>query len=503
MAAAAYQSGERLHSDYDQTWKHYRGKSGIVETVILLPSHVPRKYEDRATLWNSVEAAEKRWDAQLSRRLVIALPREMSHETQMALLREYCREQFVNRGMIADIALHNKGDGNPHAHVLLTMRAMNANGEFLPKARMVYVTDENGQRIKTANGHWKSRKENTIDWDDRRYAEVWRQAWADTVNRYYKERNIPARIDLRSYERQRRLETPTVHEGPAVHRLKQRGVDTMAGSLNDEIRTVNQGKRIAVNDFRYYSAWQNDVRGEMLERADAVTRQQNPNLCELMWGYMKIRADERLSWSRYGQRKGTAQDLHDMSVVFAWLQEQGIHSTDEFRQRFTETNEAVSEAEADIAGDKQTLRSLKICRKHLTNRMKYAPVYEKYRSTYFKMFKEKFEREHRQELVSYRTAIRYFKAHPEYERMKAAEAESRSAALRKQIEQREETLPELRQALQPYLQAQKFLRFAMEPPPMTARERDRVEEKQAEPVREESIHREPVQKKRRTNDLSL
>ena len=89
MAAAAYQSGERLRSEYDQTWKHYRGKSGIIETAILLPPHVPRRFADRATLWNCVEASEKRWDAQLARRLVIALPRELSHETQMELLRKY------------------------------------------------------------------------------------------------------------------------------------------------------------------------------------------------------------------------------------------------------------------------------------------------------------------------------------------------------------------------------------------------------------------------------
>ena len=460
-----------------------------METAILLPSHVPRRFEDRTTLWNSVEAAEKRWDAQLARRLVIALPRELSHETQMKLLREYCQEQFINCSMIADIALHDKGDGNPHAHVLLTMRAMDENGLFLPKARMVYVTDETGRRIKTANGHWKSRKENTVDWDDRRYAEVWRQAWADVVNRYYEANDIPTRIDLRSYKRQGRLATPSVHEGPAVHRLKQRGVETMTGRLNDEIRTLNQIKQSAAQDINYYSTWQNDVSNEMLERADAVTRQQNPDLCELMWSYLKIRADERMSWSRYGQRKGTARDLHDVSVAFAWLQEQGIHSMDEFRQRFTEASEAVNEAEANAASDRQALHSLEICRKHLVNRAKFAPVYEKYRGIYFKMFKEKFEREHRLELESYRTAIRYFKAHPEYERMKATEVETKMNTLQKQIQEQEEHLPALRQSLQPYLQVQRYLRLATEPPPIVEQE--------------EPIHREPEHRKTRVSDLSL
>jgi len=489
VAAAAYQSGERLRSEYDQSWKHYRGKSGIIETAILLPSHVPRRFADRATLWNSVEASEKRWDAQLARRLVIALPRELNHETQMKLLREYCQEQFANRGMIADIAQHDKGDGNPHAHVLLTMRAMDENGLFLPKSRLVYVTDKTGQRIRTANGNWKCRKENTVDWDDRGNAELWRRAWADVVNQYYEAHNIPKRIDLRSYERQGRLETPSVHEGPAVHRLKQRGVETMAGRLNDEIHELNQIKRISTHNIAYYSAWQSNLNNEMLERADAVTRQQDPDLCELIWGYMKIRADERMSWSRYAQRKGAARDLHDVSVVIAWLQEQGIHSVDEFRQRFTEASEAVSKAEANVSGDRQSLHSLEICRKHLSNRVKFAPVYEKYRGIYFKMLKEKFEREHRQELESYRTAVRYFKTHPEYERMKIADVDGKMELLQSRIEQGEEALPALRQSLQPYMQVQRYLRLAMEPPPMVERE--------------EPIRRELAPKKKRSNDLSL
>mgnify|MGYP000840197439 FL=1 len=120
VAAAAYQSGERLFSEYDQKQKYYAEKRGIVHTEIMLPPHAPPEYADRNTLWNAAEAIEKQWNSQLARRIVLAIPREIPPEQHADLLRDYCREFFVSKGMIADFAIHDKEDGNPHAHILLT-----------------------------------------------------------------------------------------------------------------------------------------------------------------------------------------------------------------------------------------------------------------------------------------------------------------------------------------------------------------------------------------------
>ena len=106
---------------------------------------------------------------------------------------------FVSKGMIADFAIHDKGGGNPHAHILLTVRAMHEKGKWLPKSRKVYDLDKNGERIRLASGRWKSHKENTVDWNDRKYAEIWRQGWADMANRYLEANDRPERLDLRSY----------------------------------------------------------------------------------------------------------------------------------------------------------------------------------------------------------------------------------------------------------------------------------------------------------------
>ena len=161
VAGAAYQSGENLFSEYDQKHKDYRKKEGVVYTEIMLPSHVPPKYADREQLWNAVEAVENQWNSQLARRFVVALPREAPTEMYPQMMQEYCREHFVSKGMCCDFAIHDPDPPghNPHCHIMLTMRAIDENGKWLPKSRKVYDLDENGERIRPPSGNWKSHKE--------------------------------------------------------------------------------------------------------------------------------------------------------------------------------------------------------------------------------------------------------------------------------------------------------------------------------------------------------
>ena len=158
VAAAAYQSGEKLFCEYDQQVKHYPEKRGIVHNEILLPANAPPEYADRNTLWNAAEAVEKQWNSQLARRWVLTIPREIPPDQYAVLVREFCEQQFVSKGMIADFAIHDPHPPghNPHAHVLLTMRAMDEHGKWLPKSRKVYDLDESGERIKLPSGRWKS-----------------------------------------------------------------------------------------------------------------------------------------------------------------------------------------------------------------------------------------------------------------------------------------------------------------------------------------------------------
>ena len=119
VAGAAYQSGERLFSEYDQKTKFYNKKKELVHAEIMLPSHAPPGYADRATLWNAVEAVENQWNSQLARRIVLAFPVEVPKKQYLKMIRDFCQEQFVSKGMIADFAIHDKGDGNPVSYTHL------------------------------------------------------------------------------------------------------------------------------------------------------------------------------------------------------------------------------------------------------------------------------------------------------------------------------------------------------------------------------------------------
>ena len=116
VAAAAYQSGEKLFCEYDQQVKHYPEKRGIVHNEILLPANAPPEYADRNTLWNAAEAVEKQWNSQLARRWVLTIPREIPPDQYAVLVREFCQQQFVSKGMIAWILpsmTPNRRDGQP------------------------------------------------------------------------------------------------------------------------------------------------------------------------------------------------------------------------------------------------------------------------------------------------------------------------------------------------------------------------------------------------------
>ncbi len=179
VAAAAYRSGERLTDERLGKCHDYTRKSDIEHREIMAPDRTPDWMLDRSRLWNGVEAAERRKDAQLAREVEISLPRELDAEGRRALVDSYVREQFVSQGMIADVSLHRghsaDGQEQPHAHVMLTMRDL------------------------TGEGFGKKNR----DWNAAERLEGWRSAWADHANRALERAGCDERIDHRSLKDQR------------------------------------------------------------------------------------------------------------------------------------------------------------------------------------------------------------------------------------------------------------------------------------------------------------
>ena len=257
VGAAAYRAGEKLENERDGRTHNYTRKDGVVHTEIMTPENAPEWAKDREKLWNEVERAEKSIDAQLCREVEIALPSELTPEQQKELVRDYVKENFVDHGMIADVAIHDKGDGNPHAHILLTMREVDREGNWQQKCKKEYELDKDGNKQRLPSGNYKCRKVETNDWNKKESLEKWREGWEKTANHHLEKAGHEARIDRRSLKDQGIDREPQIHEGRAAQIQKkeaQRGksVELDRSKLNREIKERNaEYKKLVEKERRY------------------------------------------------------------------------------------------------------------------------------------------------------------------------------------------------------------------------------------------------------------
>ena len=413
IAAAAYQSGEKLFCEYDQEVKHYPEKRGIVHNEILLPANAPPEYADRNTLWNAAEAVEKQWNSQLARRWVLTIPREIPPDQYAVLVREFCEQQFVSKGMIADFAIHDPHPPghNPHAHVLLTMRAMDEHGKWLPKSRKVYDLDENGERIKLPSGRWKSHKEDTVDWNDQKYCEIWRHEWEVIQNRYLEANDRPERVDLRSYARQGLDKIPTVHMGPAVSQMEKRGIQTNIGNLNRDITAANRLMQSIRQMVRHLKGWIADLKEKKAALLEALREEKEPTLPEFLGKYLDLRREERTGWTSKGQLKGTVNDFNKVMDAIRYLREKELSTVESLDTYLNTVSEQAVSIRAEMKPKEKRMKEIDTLLSHIANFEAHKPVHAEYAAIRFKKPKEQFAAAHRDELDAYNAAVRYFKVH--------------------------------------------------------------------------------------------
>lgn len=225
VASSSYRSAEKLHSQSDNKTFDYRRKQSVVYTEIMLPENAPREYADRATLWNSVEKAERQSNAQLYREFEISIPNECGIEQKVEMVRRFA-DSLRQEGMCVDIAIHDVKAGqyktkgqratkdNCHAHIMCTMRSIGKDGKFLAKQSCKYKLDESGNKIpvlgkdgkqkvekKTGRRLWQRETVKNNDWDKKEKVSEWRARWAGIANSYLPE---DRRIDHRTLEAQLR-----------------------------------------------------------------------------------------------------------------------------------------------------------------------------------------------------------------------------------------------------------------------------------------------------------
>ncbi len=284
VAAAAYMSCSKILNDYDGVQHDFTRKQGLVWQQIFLPEYAPAEWKDRSVLWNAVEENEKTKDSRLAREFVAALPIELKKDEWIALLTEFIQRNFVSEGMCADVCIHDTDGHNPHAHIMLTVRPLDEKGKWQYKTEKEYLcvrdSEERGftaaefkaaradgwekqyqykvgkkkvymtpseaethgyERVNKYPKSTKYGRQNPIAvrWNSEEQLVLWRETWANVVNRHLELGGAEVRIDHRSHADRGLDEQPTIHEGVVARALEKKGVVSDRCEINRQIRRDN------------------------------------------------------------------------------------------------------------------------------------------------------------------------------------------------------------------------------------------------------------------------
>lgn len=258
VASASYRAGEKLEDLETGLIHDYTRKKEIAYSEIFLCKNAPKEYQDRGTLWNAVEQIEKQSKARLAREWEVALPNELTLEQSKELVNGFT-QSLVDEGMCVDVNIHWK-EGNHHAHIMGTVRAINEKGQWAPKTKKVYCRDVYGEKIplidkktglqkvdKQNRKQWKCYKDDYTDWNKREKVEEWRSRWAEHCNIALEKAQSVDRVDHRSYAAQGKEILPTIHEGYIARKIEANGGISERCEINREIR----GKNYLIQKFIY------------------------------------------------------------------------------------------------------------------------------------------------------------------------------------------------------------------------------------------------------------
>ena len=386
MAAAAYRSGEKLHSEYYGEDSDYTRKGGVICSEILLPPQAPPSFSDRETLWNAVEKVERGKRAQLAYSFDIALQNEFSMQENIELARHFLLEQCVSRGMVADYAIHqpDKKDGgiqNPHFHVMCPIRPIEPDGKWGNKQRREYVLDEQGERIRDEAGNYVFNAVPTTDWGKPETLEFWREQWAQLCNTRFAEKGLDCRIDHRSYERQGVEQIPTQHEGPTVRAMEAKGIRTNKGDLNRWIRKTNAMFREAKQKIVALIDWLKEIKAE-------PSKPQPPTLVELLSAYYDNRNKGAYS------SKARIANLKRLSEAVSYLETKGLYTADDLDAALHTMQDKIDTLKKSASGKQARIKELDELLRMADYYEDGKPVADKLKTIRFEKSRQKYKAEH-------------------------------------------------------------------------------------------------------------
>ena len=298
VAGAAYQNGERLFSEYDQRTKFYNKKKELVHAEIMLPSHAPPEYADRATLWNAV------------------------------------------------------------------------------------------------------------DWNDQKYAEVWRHSWEATTNRYLEAAGRPERVDLRSFERQGIQQIPTVHLGPAAHQMEKRGIETFLGNLNRDIRAANSLMQSIRSAIRGLQRWIADLSVQKQLLLDALEKAKEPTLSDLLVDFFNLRNEQRSDWSGKAKLKCTVRDFEEVKRAVDYLKAHSLNTIEDLDTAISNLNQTAAPLRRQLKQNENRMRAIAQIKDAAAVHAKLKPIHDTFIKKSFKLTKDAYAAQHKDELESFNKAVR-------------------------------------------------------------------------------------------------
>ncbi|MGI6766540.1 MAG: MobQ family relaxase [Lentihominibacter sp.] len=414
VASAAYIAGEKIKNEWDGVTHDYTKKQGVIHKEIFLPDHAPKEFTDRTTLWNSVELFEKNANAQLARNFIIALPKELSLEENKKLITEFIQDNFVDEGMIADLAIHDEsqdGNNNIHAHIMTIVRPLNEDGTWGQKSKKEYMLNENGEKILGKNGKPKTRKVELTNWNDRDNVEKWRESFSNLCNRYLQENEIDKRVDHRSFKRQAVKQIPTIHLGAAASALERKGIRTEKGDINREIKKQNQLLKAIGEEIRKITGWLSDFK-DRLKTAYQEHREETKlsvenesglfNLYEYLSFYQEMQEMKRATLSPYAKRNKTLYDLKKYANGVLYLRSNNLRTVSELQSHISDLRTENNQIFKAVKEKTHRIENLNKC-------FGYAETIKATQKTFTewqnkKLFKDSFYNAHKSEIDQYKRA---------------------------------------------------------------------------------------------------
>ena len=306
--------------------------------------------------------------------------------------------------MCADFAIHDKQDGNPHAHILLTMRPLEQNGQWGAKSKKEYILDDNGEKIKLKNGNYKTRKINTVDWNEQDKEEFWRSAWAELANKYLEQNAISERIDHRSFARQGIDKIPSIHLGVAASQMERKGIETERGNLNREISLTNKILAEIKEKIKRHKKW----------IAKFIAEKSEPDKTESIIELLNRRPTENIShWQKL-------RDLKAVSKAVVYLQNNNIFTIPQLDKKINGLRNNYYAVRRNLKATENKLSDLSEKLKQADIYRKYRPVYKEYLSQKPKK-KENFYNEHTADLILYNAAVKFLKRNFNHGKLPVAE----------------------------------------------------------------------------------